>query len=242
MMRIGLIADIHGNLIALETVLAALAREQIDEIICLGDVAALGPQPREVIARLRTIGCPVVIGNTDGWLAAWPPDEEISPAVFAVTEWCAAQLTRDEGAYIRAFPPVIEREVGSGTALLCVHGSPRSYDDDIRATTPDDALDTMLAGARAGLIAGGHTHLQMLRRHGAMRLINPGSVGLPGVGPAPPYNTDVHWAEYAVLDADGEHTDISLRRTPLDLPAMIAAAEASGMPQRAWWESRWRAR
>ena len=87
-MRIGLIADIHGNGIALDVVLAELARERVDEIICLGDVAALGSQPREVLARLRAIGCPVVMGNTDAWLAAWPPARAISPEVFAKTEWC----------------------------------------------------------------------------------------------------------------------------------------------------------
>ncbi len=238
-MRIGLIADIHGNAFALDVVLAELERDRPDEIICLGDVAALGPQPREILARLRAIGCPVVMGNTDAWLAAWPPAEAISPAVFALTEWCAAQLSPDDLAYIRTFPPVVERSLGNGTTLLCVHGSPRSYDDDLRAETPTDALDAMLGGTTASIIAGGHTHLQMLRRHGAMRLVNPGSVGLPGVGPAPPYNTDVHWAEYAVLDVDGGRTEISLRRTPLDLSVMIAAAQASGMPEMPWWVSRW---
>lgn len=240
-MRIGLIADIHGNCMALNVVLAELAQDQVDEIICLGDVAALGPQPREVLVRLREIGCPVVMGNTDGWLAAWPPARAISPEVFAKSEWCMAQFSADDLVYIRAFPPVIERPLENGTTLLCVHGSPRSYNDDLRATTPADALDMMLGGTNAAIVAGGHTHLQMLRRHGNMRLINPGSIGLPGVGPAPPYNTDVHWAEYAVLDVDGERTEISLRRTPLDVPAMIAVAEASGMPHVAVWASQWRA-
>ena len=66
-MRIGLISDIHGNLIALESVLSELKREQVDSMICLGDVAALGPQPHEVIERLRKLNCPVVMGNTDDW-------------------------------------------------------------------------------------------------------------------------------------------------------------------------------
>lgn len=64
-MRIGLIADIHGNLLALEAVLSALGRDGVDDLICLGDVASLGPQPAEVIARLRALGCPVLMGNTD---------------------------------------------------------------------------------------------------------------------------------------------------------------------------------
>jgi predicted phosphodiesterase len=68
-MRIALLADIHGNLSALEAVLAALQAEAVDQLICLGDVAAVGPQPHEVIGRLRDVGCPAVKGNTDAWLS-----------------------------------------------------------------------------------------------------------------------------------------------------------------------------
>jgi predicted phosphodiesterase len=68
-MRLALISDIHGNLVALEAVLAEIAQQNIahdsQHILCLGDVAAFGPQPLQVLARLQTIGCPVVMGNTD---------------------------------------------------------------------------------------------------------------------------------------------------------------------------------
>lgn len=60
-MRIGLLADIHGNFMALEVVLQELAREHVDQLICFGDVASLGPQPRAVIERLRDLGCPVIM-------------------------------------------------------------------------------------------------------------------------------------------------------------------------------------
>ena len=70
MPKIAIISDIHGNLPALEAALAEIAAEGIERIICLGDVATLGPQPRAVIARLRALGCPVVMGNTDAILLA----------------------------------------------------------------------------------------------------------------------------------------------------------------------------
>jgi len=63
-MRIAIIADIHGNLTALEAVLADLEDTGADRVVCLGDVAATGPQPHETVARLRALGCPVVMGNT----------------------------------------------------------------------------------------------------------------------------------------------------------------------------------
>lgn len=238
-MRIGLIADIHGNLIALETALAALARLDVDELICLGDVAALGPQPGAVIARLRALRCPVVMGNTDAWLLDPALAEGSSAPVLAITEWCVAQLSTDDRAYVRTFPPTLERILPDGTGLRCFHGSPRSFDDAITATTSGDALDEMLDGADAGIMAGGHTHIPMLRRHKGARIINTGSVGLPGIGAVMPYNRDVRWGEYAVLDAADDHTAITFHRTPLDVEEMIAAAYASGMPEPAWWASLW---
>lgn len=69
-MRIALLSDIHGNLFALEAMLAMLTRETIDQIVCLGDVAMFGPQPCAVLARMQTVACPVVMGNTDAWALA----------------------------------------------------------------------------------------------------------------------------------------------------------------------------
>lgn len=239
-MRIGLIADIHGNGIALDAVLAALARDGVDDLICLGDVAALGPQPRDVLTRLRAIGCPVVMGNTDAWLLDLPPIEGAGENA-ALAEWCAAQLTDDDRAYIRAFPPVLEHLLENGKNLRCFHGSPRSFDDIIIATTPDDDMRRMLDGYDAAIMAGGHTHIAMLRRYRDALIVNPGSVGLPGTGAIPPYNRDVHWAEYAVVEMNSDHLAITLHRIPLDVAAMMDAVRASGMPQAAWWAAKWRA-
>jgi predicted phosphodiesterase len=239
-MRIGLIADIHGNLVALDTVLAELARTDIDELICLGDIAALGPQPREVIARLRALQCPVVMGNTDAWLLDPASAQGSSAPVLATTRWCAAQLSAADLAYVGAFPPILAYTLPDGTELLCFHGSPRSFDDAITATTPADTLDQMLNGAGAAIMVGGHTHIQMMRRHRGIPIINTGSVGLPGIGAVTPYNRDVHWAEYVVLDVGGDHVAITLHRTPLDVAAMVRVAPASGMPEADWWSSLWR--
>jgi len=74
MEKIAILADIHGNLPALDAVLAQIDAEGIERVVCLGDVATLGPQPREVIARVRALGCPVVMGNTDAILLALQRD------------------------------------------------------------------------------------------------------------------------------------------------------------------------
>lgn len=238
-MRIGLIADIHGNLFALETVLAELAHESLDDLVCLGDVAALGPEPGAVLARLRELRCPVVMGNTDAWLLAPSSAPNGDQIDRTMTPWAVAQLSDADRAFVAGFPAVIERPLGAGRTLLCFHGSPRSYDEVIVSTTPEDALHDMLGDTHAAILAGGHTHLQMVRRYGDAHLVNPGSAGLPGVGAAVQRNRHVAWAEYAVVEAEGDRLAISLRRIPLDVERMVEIAYASGMPEADWWAGLW---
>lgn len=91
-------------------------------------------------------------------------------------------------------------------------------------------------------MVGGHTHVQMLRRYDQAFLINPGSVGLPGVGPERedlPRNKMVHWAEYAIITLANGHFSIDLCRTPLDVPALLQVGYASGMPDIDSWVRNW---
>jgi predicted phosphodiesterase len=248
-MRIGLIADIHGNLPALETVLHELAQEHIDQIVCLGDVAALGPQPREVLDRLRTLNCPVIMGNTDAWLqeAPVPPAvaTENSQAIYEITLWCSEQLSPADRAYIHTFPATLELPLDEKKTLLCYHGSPRSFDDVISSITPDTTVKQMLTGFSAAVMAGGHTHIQMIRRYEDSHLVNVGSVGLPGVNagsPELPKNHSVSWAEYGVLSVEHGRLSIDLRRTPLDIEAMLHEAQHTDMPHMDWWTQKWEAK
>ena len=238
-MRVGLIADIHGNLLALETVLAELERESLDHLVCLGDVAALGPRPAAVIARLRQLDCPTVLGNTDAWLLG---DDAPDANNAALTAWAVAQLSDADHRYLRDCPLTYELALDEPLTLLCCHGSPRSYDEVIAAGTAPAELAAMLGDRRPAILAGGHTHRQLVRRDGDLLFVNPGSVGLPGVGPSHPLlelSRAVAWAEYAVLDAAAGGLRVELRRVPLDLDHLFADARASGMPDLAWWLDRW---
>src|SRR5919201_821390 len=169
-MRIAIIADTHGNLIALNTVLAEITAERIGQLVCLGDVAGLGPQPREVIARLRALACPVVMGNADEFLLDpsvldpqhHPAADDSLRRMHDMERWCAAQLRPEDRAYIRTFQPTVAVPLGRGRTLLCYHGSPRSNREEIRASTPDAQLAERLGQQRALVIAGGHTHRHVL--------------------------------------------------------------------------------
>ena len=245
MQKIAILADIHGNLPALEAVLAEIASEGIERIACLGDVATLGPQPHEVIARLRGVGCPVVMGNTDASLLALQRDKSAPGADwgnedFDFDQWCAARLTDDDLAYLKTFEPTISMSLGDGVTLLCYHGSPRSYDERITAETTDDALYEMLAETPAQLYAGGHTHQQLLRRYRDTLVLNPGTVGFAKDAIAPSAQVrNPSWAEYAIIARDGGQLDVSLRRVAFDLDALFAAQDASGIPRIYWRKGDW---
>ncbi|MDF2767044.1 MAG: protein phosphatase, partial [Rhodospirillales bacterium] len=181
-MRIALIADIHGNLAALQAALEATDRDRPDQIVCLGDVAATGPQPREVLALLHDVGCPMVMGNADAELLD-PPDTTSDPGEFTanirdISRWCADRLDAEDLAFIASFRATVGVELGSEMRLLCCHGSPRSFDDIVSAATPDEEIDEMMGGHEAEAYAGGHTHVRMLRARRGREIVNPGSVGL----------------------------------------------------------------
>jgi putative phosphoesterase len=242
-MRIALIADIHANLTSLEAVLADIEGESYDGMVCLGDVAATGPQPHEVLMRLRAVGCPVVMGNADAWLLDPRPPEvssEEGRKIADIDLWCAKQLTRRDLEFLESFQPSIELALPGNQTLLCFHGSPTSNTDIIRSDTPEPELDRMLDGRPATVMTGGHTHTPMVRRWRDVLLMNPGSVGLPYqvVGAEGQVRTPP-WAEYSVLTAEEGRLAVELRRVPVDVYSIVRAALDNGMPHGVWWAGEW---
>lgn len=239
-MRVALISDIHGNLLALDAVLADLEREQIDQIICLGDVP-VGPQPSEALARVRKLRCSVIMGNWDAcFLQGMPAAEsEIDRMLVDIGGWCAGFLSPRDREFIESFKPRLELQLEDGTFLLCFHGSPRSFDDWIFATTGDSDLGRMLAGFEATVMAAGHTHVQMIRRHEGTIIVNPGSVGLPFRQWWPKPVRIAPWAEYGILTCENGRLGIDLRRTSFDVDALLELTRESGMPHTDWWISCW---
>jgi putative phosphoesterase len=233
MSALALISDIHGNGVALEAVLTDLARRDVEQIVCLGDLAAGGPQPREVIVRVRELGCRTVRGNADRWLLdGLPPGRSAETRRLGeVVAWARARLAQEDLDFLAALPQTLSIGSADGPSLFCFHGSPRADLDALLATTPDAELDDLMAEApQATVNAAGHTHLQLLRRHRDRLLVNPGSVGLP-LGSltasltAPPLPA---WAEYALVEDDG--LGIAFRRLPVDVGALAAATAAMPCP------------
>lgn len=233
-MKIALISDIHGNASALCAVLADLAPEAVDRVICLGDLLASGPQPDLVLKMLKDVRAEILMGNTDERLLNPVSMDDLDDHVRKIVDtesWIRQTLPASELAPLAAAPMTLTVELDNGLRLLCCHGSPRSLTDRLVAELDDPQLEQAFSGHRFDLLAAGHTHLSLLRHYGRSLLINPGSVGSSiGQGPI---------ASYALLRTVGSRVSIDFRRVHYDVQPSIAAALSNGMPHGEWWAAKW---
>jgi putative phosphoesterase len=218
--RVAALYDIHGNLPALEAVLADVGALDPDVVVVGGDVA-WGPMPLEVLDRLRALTIPVrwVMGNADREIveAFDDPRSVTAGPVGEVTAFCAGRMSRQHRDLQASFEPAVVLEIeGLGSVLFC-HGSPRSDTEKITRITPAERLAPMLEGVPVDVVVCGHTHQQFDRAIAGKRVVNAGSIGSPYEGVAAAY--------WLVL---GPHID--MRRSDYDLAAALAAMRATGHP------------
>ena len=163
-MRVAVLSDLHGNPFALDAVLRDVEALGVDELVCLGDIA-IGPFPHETIARVRELGCPMLMGNWDSWFLHGVPRlrGEVGPRLSAQGDWCVTRLDAVDLEFMRGFRPTLELQVDGSRLVLSM--LPRGHSKSCSCrTSRAGRLEEALQGVHAGLILGGHTHLQMLRR------------------------------------------------------------------------------
>ena len=218
------IYDVHGNLPALEEVLAEARAEGVDHVVCGGDVALFGAHPAECAERLRDLGDRLIAvrGNCDRYLLeeSEAPDDEVD-----VLRWTKDALGSELTQWLGGLPATAEIP---DQGALVVHASPRSDEDVMLPDTDEGTVSEMLAGSTASTVLGGHVHIQYRRRVGSQELVNPGSVGLPSDGD--------RRSAWAVLE-DGQ---VSFRRTAYDVDAVIDELRQIGHPTAAEVGSRLR--
>lgn len=242
--RVALVSDLHGNAVALETVAAEVARAGVDTVVCLGDAIQGGAEPARCLDLLRDLGWPVVMGNADAFLLDLETvkggDEVVTERQLETRAWSLAQLGPERIEAIAAFPPTIEVELGSGRRLVCCHAVPGSYHPILLPSTDEETFRALLEGVDAAIVAGGHVHLQFVRRRGDTLFVNPGSAGLSydHEQPEDDFRFDP-WGAWAIVESDGGALRIEFRRVPLDVEAVIAAVRASGIPYAEDTVTRW---
>ena len=226
-MRIAAFSDIHGNLHALQAVLADIDEQKVDRIFCLGDLVGYGAYPNEVIELIRRRGIPTIMGNYDdgvgfdkdecGCAYTDPEMRRLGDSSFA---WTKEHVTAGNKAFLRSLLPNISLAV-DGKRLLLVHGSPRRINEYLYEDRGQSSLERIARASEADVLVFGHTHLPYVKDVDGVLFVNVGSAGKPKDG-------DTRVA-YTLLDV-GREVSVGIKRVRYDVAAAAAAIRASGLP------------
>lgn len=222
MTRVAVLSDIHGNLPALDAVVADIAAQAVDEVLVGGDLVGRGPQGSRVIARVRELGWPSVRGNHEEYLLTFRrgevPVDWLEAEEWSASRWMAAQLDDEDVGYIEALPFSLTSE--QAPQILLVHASPRGTNDGIGPWTSASQTARHLDSIDESVLVCCHTHRPLLQDFGTGLVVNVGAVGLP-------FNGDRR-AQYAILQITDEKVEVDFRQVDYDLGEILAIYETSG--------------
>ena len=238
-MRLATVSDVHGNLVALEAVLADARAQNVDRWWALGDLAAIGPEPCEVLERIANLrDCVVTRGNTDRYVVTGarprPHRQEVDAdrslldrfhAVERSFSWTRAVVEAGDWIeWLDALPLEARTTLADGTNVLGVHASPGEDDGPgISPDRPEDELRIALSDALPDIVIAGHTHRPTDRRVDAVRALNGGSVSNP-------VTRDLR-ASYLVIHHDRHGHHVERRCVAYDTDRFLHRLRASGHPE-----------
>ncbi len=222
MTTLAILADIHGNVPALEAVLSDLETVEIDEVLVGGDLVGRGPQGTEVVRRIAGRSWPSVRGNHEDYLLDFRrrrvPDSWWHEDVWAASRWMEAELDEEAERWIAGLPLQLRSQTAPGLQL--VHGTTSSNNRGLGPWTSTEALEQELVVAHGRVLVCAHTHRPMVRDTRRGIVVNVGSVGLP-------FNRDRR-AQYALFHySDGEWR-VELRQVEYDVERALEIHHESG--------------
>jgi len=227
-MRVAVITDIHGNLPALEAVLAAIESIGVDETYCGGDLVGYGPRPNEVCALIKDLGIPTIYGNYDyaigrdltdcGCAYITPHDRDLGQQSV---DWTLVHTNERSKAFMRELPFELRFAMGDQRVRL-VHGSPRKVNEYLFEDKPESLYNRLAASADCDVLVFGHTHKPWIHTYGGVQFVNCGSVGKPKDG-------NLRGA-FAILELVNGRVEASIQRVPYDAESVARELEAVGLP------------
>lgn len=224
MMRLAVFADIHGNMIALETALKEIGNDPVDGIIVAGDMLA-GPNPVEVINRLRELKAWMIRGNNEDYIvkfaAGAAPDWWYTAHQWSFMHWNYRELDHETSDFIISLPEQRTISFPEVDPIRVVHGSPRDISELIYPDKDISLLDIALKAVLEPVLILGHTHQPwQVQRNGSLAF-NPGSLSATLMGKT--------GGSYAILSWDNHKWKVELRELIYDIPLARKAFEDSGL-------------
>lgn len=230
MTSIAVFGDIHGNMAALESVLADITARQPDHLVCLGDLVGYGAHPNEVVDVIRSLEIPTIMGNYDDGIGfergdcgcAYKDATEKEYGERSV-RWTASTVTSDNKKWLQTLLPELQMDA-AGTRFRFVHGSPRRINEYLFEDRDQASLERIAETAACDVLVFGHTHKPWNREIAGVQFVNAGSVGKPKDG-----DPRACWALLTVTD-DGE-ISVEYHRVDYDIAAEAEAIRmATGLP------------
>lgn len=204
MTRIAFVSDMHGNLVALEAVLADLETTRPDQVVVGGDIALGGPRPVEVVDRLRALGWPAVKGNSDAAVAGdWPRPDMAGTFIGQAAARTAEMLGPERVEWLASLPLAWRDD-----AIAAVHAVPGDPWPVVMHDDPDERLRDVYSPLGVATAVYGHIHHPYVRRLPGLTVLNSGSVSLS-------LDRDIR-ASYVIVDGD----QVEHRRIPYDVEAV----------------------
>lgn len=225
-MRIALFSDVHSNYHALEAVLADIHRRGADQLICLGDLTMKGPLPKECVDRVRDLGIPVMLGNTDRSYDPdfspfrWKPQNRSQEVALADFERHQRALDEADQAWLSNFP-LNYTDTYEGVRMDFFHATPHHNYVLMMPWATNEELETQRLSPDTQVSAFGHCHRAFVRYVHGLMVVNSGSVGLPFDGDPRP--------GYIMMDVDAGATRTQVVRVAYDPEKAIKAARDVGM-------------
>jgi hypothetical protein len=220
-MRIAIIADIHGNLAALEAALAKIEQLNVDQLVVAGDIVVGAPDSLRCWERVKSLRCHVLRGNHERYvfdLGTERAKPEWSSRQFGPVQYAAAQLGEVNRRELAALPTVLR--LPGADDLLFVHGSARSDNDLIFPYTSDDEIAPMFSGCGEKWIVRGHNHYAGVRLWGERRIATAGAIGLPLDGTVR--------AQFVVIEQRGADWRLEHHAVAYDVAATLKRFRESG--------------
>lgn len=226
MTRLAVLADIHGNMPALEAVMADMARFRVDQVVVAGDTVNWGPFSREALEAATQRGWAVIRGNNALYALDWQTRRMPSHwAAFTLPDYLREQLGEKGMRTIACLPDTLSLRFADAPAVRVVHGIPGDHWTAIFPESPVQEVRQWLREVEEDTVIAAHSHIPLARQVDRWRIFNPGSVGVPLDGD--------RRASYMILDGDWQGWRLAAhRRVAFDYAPIFARFERDGFVER----------
>jgi predicted phosphodiesterase len=220
-LKIAVISDIHANLRAFEAVVEDLTA--IDAVLCLGDIVGYGPQPNEVMEKLRQLRPGVILLGNHDYAVSTGDSEGFSSDAAAADKWTRKELTSENLQFLSTLRPSSALTL-SGFPTRLFHGSPRDpLGEYIYPGIQNSQAEALIVRSGGKLLLLGHTHMPMIYSLPKGTLVNPGSVGQPRDGDPR--------ASYAIITLSDDKILVQIKRVKYDIDSVAEKILGAGLPR-----------